>query len=87
MKNSRKKAWDKIIINIPKDLLTEFDYAIQTRHYSRSEAIKEARESEFELNDAILDHLGNKLSLAEYIGLDNLPGDTFKNAYKSCWNT
>jgi len=42
------------------------------------DAIKEARESEFELNDAILDHLGNKLSLAEYIGLDNLPGDTFK---------
>jgi len=37
-----RKEWDKIIVNIPKELLKEFDIASQTRYYSRSEAIKEA---------------------------------------------
>ena len=37
-----KKEWDKIIVNIPKELLNEFDNAKESQFYSRSEAIKEA---------------------------------------------
>ena len=37
-----KKEWDKIIVNIPKELLKEFDNAKESQFYSRSEAIKEA---------------------------------------------
>ena len=49
MVNSKKKAgkkgkkeWDKIIVNVPKQLLKEFDNAKESQFYSRSEAIKEA---------------------------------------------
>ena len=42
MKKKVKKIWDKIIVNVPKDLLTEFDRVSATQYYSRSEAIKEA---------------------------------------------
>ena len=42
VKNGDKKKYDKIIINIPKDLLTEFDRVSATQYYSRSEAIKES---------------------------------------------
>ena len=37
-----KKEWDKIIVNVPKQLLKEFDNAKESQFYSRSEAIKEA---------------------------------------------
>lgn len=37
-----KKIWDKIIVNVPKDLLNEFDSISATQYYSRSEALKEA---------------------------------------------
>ena len=42
MKKKVKKIWDKIIVNVPKDLLTEFDRVSATQYYSRSEAIKES---------------------------------------------
>ena len=42
MKKKAKKIWDKIIVNVPKDLLTEFDRVSATQYYSRSEAIKES---------------------------------------------
>ena len=42
MKKKAKKIWDKIIVNVPKDLLNEFDSISATQYYSRSEALKEA---------------------------------------------
>ena len=42
MKKKAKKIWDKIIVNVPKDLLNEFDSVSATQYYSRSEALKEA---------------------------------------------
>ena len=42
VKKKAKKIWDKIIVNVPKDLLTEFDRVSATQYYSRSEAIKES---------------------------------------------
>ena len=41
------------------------------------DAIRQARESQFALNDAILSHLNNKLELAKSIGIDHLPGDVY----------
>ena len=42
VKKNVKKKWDKIIINIPIELLHEFDRVADMQYYSRSEAIKEA---------------------------------------------
>ena len=42
VKKGAKKKWDKIIINIPIELLHEFDRVADMQYYSRSEAIKEA---------------------------------------------
>ena len=42
MKTRKKGKWDKIIINIPNELLHEFDRVADMQYYSRSEAIKEA---------------------------------------------
>ena len=42
VKKGAKKKWDKIIINIPIELLREFDRVADMQYYSRSEAIKEA---------------------------------------------
>jgi len=42
VKKGAKKKWDKIIINIPIELLREFDSVADMQYYSRSEAIKEA---------------------------------------------
>ena len=42
VKTRKKGKWDKIIINIPAELLREFDHVSATQYYSRSEAIKEA---------------------------------------------
>ena len=42
VKTRKKGKWDKIIINIPAELLREFDRVSTTQYYSRSEAIKEA---------------------------------------------
>ena len=42
VKKKAIKIWDKIIVNVPKDLLTEFDRVSATQYYSRSEAVKEA---------------------------------------------
>ena len=42
VKTRKKGKWDKIIINIPAELLREFDRVSATQYYSRSEAIKEA---------------------------------------------
>ena len=41
-KGKGRKEWDKIIVNVPKELLNEFDRARETQYYSRSEAIKES---------------------------------------------
>ena len=42
VKTRKKGKWDKIIINIPIELLREFDNVADMQYYSRSEAIKEA---------------------------------------------
>ena len=42
VKTRKKGKWDKIIINIPAELLREFDRVSATQYYSRSEAIKES---------------------------------------------
>ena len=42
VKTRKKGKWDKIIINIPAELLREFDRVSGMQYYSRSEAIKEA---------------------------------------------
>jgi outer membrane protein TolC len=42
------------------------------------DALRQARESEFALVESTLSHLSNKLNLAALIGVDSLPGDTYR---------
>ena len=42
VKTRKKGKWDKIIINIPAELLREFDRVAGMQYFSRSEAIKQA---------------------------------------------
>ncbi|OFZ81574.1 MAG: hypothetical protein A2583_08630 [Bdellovibrionales bacterium RIFOXYD1_FULL_53_11] len=41
------------------------------------DAIGQAREMEFSFRSSVLSHLTNKLGLAEFIGVDRLPGDIY----------
>ena len=41
------------------------------------DAVNQARDSEFTLKDTVLDHLRNKLQVADLVGMDYLPGDIY----------
>ncbi|MEK6705994.1 MAG: TolC family protein [Bdellovibrionota bacterium] len=73
--SNTKKAMESSV-----SLLDELFSQLSSNSVPRLElkdAIKQARESEIDLAEAILNHLTNKLTLAQTIGMDQIPGDPY----------
>lgn len=72
---NNKKAFDQsasLLENLTEKLLSENVNRLELR-----DVVNQARNADITLQDSIVDHLQKKLSLANMIGVDHLPGDIY----------